>query len=155
MADVRTALAAQRAQVLRMKAVRDEGLVLQRDLENAQRAYDAVQSRLTQTTLESQTTQGNVNVLTQASVPVQPASPKVLLNLLLSVFLGTLLAVGTALLLELMDRRVRSVDDIVAALDLPVIGVMLGREKPGFLRRPRLSLMQQRLMAPAPSARET
>lgn len=154
-AEVRAALAAQRAQVLRMKAVRDEGLVLQRDLENAQRAYDAVQSRLTQTTMESQATQGNVNVLTQASAPVLPASPKVLLNTALSVFLGTLLAVGAALLLELMDRRVRSADDVVAALDLPVIGVMLGREGRGFMARaPRLSVMQQRLMAPAPSARE-
>jgi succinoglycan biosynthesis transport protein ExoP len=36
------ALEAQRAKVLRMKATRDEGLVLQREVENAQRAYDAM-----------------------------------------------------------------------------------------------------------------
>ena len=61
---MRAALEAQRAKVLRMKAVRDEGLVLVRDVENAQRAYDAVLARFTQTSLESQTTQSNVNVLT-------------------------------------------------------------------------------------------
>lgn len=148
-ADVRASLEAQRAKVLRMKAVRDEGLVLQRDVENAQRAYDAVQTRLTQTSLEGDTTQGNVHVLTQASPPVEHASPKLLLNTALAVFLGTLLAVGTALLLELMDRRVRSADDIVAALDLPVIGVMLAPGSRTMLGRKRISVMQQRLMAPA------
>lgn len=148
-ADVRASLEAQRAKVLRMKAVRDEGLVLQRDVENAQRAYDAVQTRLTQTSLEGDTTQGNVHVLTQASPPVEHASPKLLLNTALAVFLGTLLAVGTALLLELMDRRVRSADDIVAALDLPVIGVLLAPGSKSMLGRKRISAMQQRLMAPA------
>ena len=39
-------------------------------------------------------------------------------------FLGMLLAVGVALLLELTDRRVRSADDVVAALDLPVLGTL-------------------------------
>ncbi len=147
-AEVGASLAAQRAKVLRMKAVRDEGLVLLRDVENAQRAYDAIQQRFTQTSLEGQTTQSNVNVLTQAVPPVEPSSPRVLLNTLLAVFVGTLLAVGTALLLELRDRRVRNIDDVLAALGLPVIGVML---KPGSKFRSgrhRVSLMQQRLMAP-------
>ena len=147
-AEVGASLAAQRAKVLRMKAVRDEGLVLLRDVENAQRAYDAIQQRFTQTSLEGQTTQSNVNVLTQAVPPIEPSSPRILLNTLLAVFVGTLLAVGTALLLELRDRRVRNIDDVLAALGLPVIGVML---KPGSKFRSgrhRVSLMQQRLMAP-------
>jgi polysaccharide biosynthesis transport protein len=143
---VRAALDAQRAQVLRMKAVRDEGLVLQRDLENAQRSYDAVQARLAQTSLESQTTQSNVNVLSQANPPVQPSSPIVWLNALLGLFLGLLLAVGVALGLEMADRRVRSPEDVGLALGLPVIGLM---PKPGG-RQKLPSPMQQRLMGPAP-----
>lgn len=154
-AQVRAALDAQRDKVLKMKAVRDQGLVLQRDAESAQRTYEAVQARLAQTSLESQTTQSNVNVLTQAVPPVAPASPRVMLNTLLSLVLGGLLAVGTALLLELMDRRVRSADDVVAALDLPVIGVL---PRPGATRwsaRKALATpMQQRLLAPLPAARK-
>ena len=130
-AQLRTQLEAQRAQVLRMKTVRDEGLVLQREVENAQRIYDTIQVRYAQSSLESQTTQSNVNVLTQAMPPLEPSSPRVVLNVMLSVFLGTLLAVGTTLLLEMMDRRVRSVDDLITALDLPVIGVL---PKPGATR---------------------
>lgn len=153
-AEVRAALEAQRNKVLRMKAVRDDGLVLQRDLENAQRTYDTVQARLAQTNLESQTTQSNVNVLTQAAAPLEPSSPNLLLNTALAVFLGGLLALGTALLLELMDRRVRGLDDILTALDLPVIGVL---PKPGARRwagKTLPSTMQQRLMAPLAAPKE-
>ena len=149
LAEVGASLEAQRTKVLRMKAVRDEGMVLVRDVENAQRAYDTVLQRFNQTSLESQTTQGSANILTQAVPPLEHSSPKLLLNTLLSFFLGALLAVGTALLLELMDRRVRSVDDVVAALDLPVLGIM---PRPGGSRfglgGKRLSVMQHRLLAP-------
>lgn len=151
-AEVQRALQAQRDKVLKMKAVRDEGLVLLRDVENAQRSYDALLQRFTQTSLEGQTTQSNINLLTQATPPLEPSSPKILLNTLLSVFLGSLLALGTALLLELMDRRVRNVDDVVEALGLPVLGLM---PKPGSklqLGAGRVSQMQQRLMAPLPQS---
>jgi len=150
-ADVRASLEAQRGKVLRMKGVRDEGLTIMREVDTAQRTFETVQTRLNQTSLEGQTTQSNVNVLNQADPPLLPSSPKILLNTLLAVFLGTLLSIGTALLLELMDRRVRNIDDIVTALDLPVIGVM---PKPGSGKKGRqqVSLLQQRLMAPMPPA---
>jgi capsular polysaccharide biosynthesis protein len=48
----------------------------------------------------------------------------VLLNVLVSIFLGTLLGVGLALMLELANRRVRSADDLSEALDLPVLGTI-------------------------------
>lgn len=149
-AEVRSSLEAQRAKVLRMKAVRDEGLVLLRDVENAQRAYDVVLQRFNMTSLESQTTQSNVNVLTQAAPPIKPATPRVVLNTILAFIGGTLLAIGLAMALELRDRRIRNLDDVVATLGLPVIGSM---PKPGskiaLAKRP--SLMQQRLLAPLPA----
>ncbi len=150
-AQVRAELEAQRAKVLRMKAVRDEGIVLQREVENAQRAYDAVMQRLQQTSLESQTTQSNVNVLTQAEPPLDPSSPKIVLNTLLSIFLGSLLAVGTALLLELMDRRVRSMDDIVTALDLPVLGLMPRPGSAGLMGRKTAGALRARLLGSLPA----
>ena len=149
-AEIRGSLEAQRAKVLRLKAVRDEGSVLQRDVENAQRTYDAILQRLTQTSLESQANQSNVNVLTQAVPPIEPASPRVFFNTLLALFVGTLFAVLAAMLLELRDRRVRSAEDAIGALGLPVLGVM---PKPGAKSRSgraQVSLMQQRLMAPLP-----
>ena len=121
---VRASLEAQRAKVLQMKAVRDEGLVLQREAENAQRVYDNLVARLSQTSLEAQSTQSFANVLSVAQPPAEHSSPKLLLNTALAVFLGILLAIGVALLLELTDRRVRSAEDAVMALGLPVLGTL-------------------------------
>ena len=150
---VRAELDAQRARVLQMRAVRDEGAVLVRDVENAQRAFDAIVTRLTQTSLESQTTQSHVTPLTPASPPLQPSSPRVVLNLVAATFVGTLLALALALGLEWRDRRVRSAEDLVLALDLPVIGVM---PKPAHRvearRRPALA-MKERLVRTLPGRR--
>lgn len=123
-AQTRAELDAQRSKVMKLKQLRDEGSVIQRDVENAQRAYDTIAARLTQSSLESQATQSNVNVLAAATPPSLPSSPKILLNSVLSVFLGSLLALGTVLVMELRDRRLRDTDDVVAMLGLPVIGVL-------------------------------
>jgi chain length determinant protein EpsF len=144
--EIQRALEVQRQKVLRMKAVRDEGLVLIRDIENAQRAFDAIQQRFVQTSLESQTTQSNVNLLTEALPPLEPSSPRVMLNTILAFVGGVLLAIGAALGLELRDRRVRNIDDAADALGLPVIGSL---PKPGSrIRLGGASLMQKRLQAP-------
>lgn len=151
-AQIRAELEVQRAKVMKMKAVRDQGMVLVRESENAQRVYDTVLGRLNQTSLESQSTQSNVNVLTQASAPVDPSFPIIPLNIALGIVLGLLLGGAAAVLLEFMDRRLRSVEDAVLALDLPVIGVMPGANARGRFGRKRLPQMQQRLLAPLPPA---
>lgn len=126
--EIRAALEAQRVKVLRMKTVRDEGATLYRDVENAQRAYDAVLSRLNQTNLESQATQGNVYSLAQATPPLKPSSPKLFVNTVLATVVGLALAIGAAIVLELSDRRVRTVDEITQLLGLPALGII---PKPG------------------------
>jgi chain length determinant protein EpsF len=129
--EIRAALEAQRAKVLRIKAARDEGAVLYRDVENAQRAYDAVVLRFSQTNLESQATQSNIHQLSPASAPRLPSSPNIKLNAILALVLGSALAMGTAVLLEMSDRRLRTVEEVPQLLDLPALGVLL---KPGAMR---------------------
>ena len=116
------ALASQKVRVLALNKQRDELNVLRRDIESAQRAFELVSQRASQTNIESQTNQTNIAVLNPATAPSLPSKPKVLLNILVSIFLGTLLGVGLALMLELAQRRVRSAQDLVDALDLPVLG---------------------------------
>ena len=92
MAEVRAALDAQRAKVLRMKAVRDEGAVLHaRRGKRPTRLRRRGAAASTRPSLESQTTQSNVSVLTPAAPPLEPSSPKLLLNIALWPFLGGLL----------------------------------------------------------------
>lgn len=127
--EIRASLAAQKTKVLALKQQRDEAALLIRDVENAQRVYDQALQRFGQTRLESQTTQTDIAVLNPAVPPTEPSSPKVLLNTLLAVFLGTLLGVGLALLAEMIDRRVRSAEDLVSSLEIPVLGELSKRAK--------------------------
>jgi chain length determinant protein EpsF len=121
---LRGALAAQKNRVLELNRQRDELNVLRRDIESAQRSFEVVSQRASQTNIESQTNQTNISVLNPAVAPADPSKPKVLLNVLVSIFLGTLLGVGLALVLELTNRRVRSAEDLAEALEVPVLGVV-------------------------------
>ncbi len=152
-AQVKRELEAQRSKLLQMKAVRDQGQVLVRELENAQRSYDNVMTRLNQTAMESQANQSYVNLLTTAQPPADPASPKLLLNIALAIFLGALLAIGLALLLELSTRRVRAPEDVIAALGLPVLGVLPKPNAKRFVSGKHALMLQQRVIGlPAPQA---
>lgn len=123
-AELRNSLETQRGKVLKMKGLRDEGAVISREVENAQRTYDALLSRATQSSLESQATSTSMNLLNEAVEPLEASSPKVLLNTLLAVFFGLFLGAGVALVAELFDRKVRAVDDVRHLLDLPLLGVL-------------------------------
>lgn len=127
----------QREKLLKLKEQRNSASVLSRDVENLQKAYDAVQARLNQSNIESQATQTNLAVLKYGSMPLAPSSPRIFLNVAVALFVGILVALGTALCVELLDRRVRTHADIVEALNLPIIGVMLKTDnlQVGFLRR--------------------
>jgi succinoglycan biosynthesis transport protein ExoP len=131
--EVRGALAAQRARVMQIKQLRDEAMVLQRDVEGAQRAYDAVASRLTQSSLESQTKQTNTALLAAATEPTRHSSPNITLNTLLAVFMGAMFATAYALMRELRDRRLRGPQDVAQVLGIQVLGHL-----PRPIRRPLL-----------------
>jgi chain length determinant protein EpsF len=127
--EIKAAIESHKKRILKLREGRDEASVLQREVETAQRSYELVSQRLMQTNLESQNTQTNVSILTQAEPPLDPSSPKILLNTLLAIFLGSLLGVGAALMMELIDRRVRSDEDLAEGLGLPVLALIDGREK--------------------------
>jgi chain length determinant protein EpsF len=151
-AEIRASLDAQRARVLQLKQVRDEGAVLLRDVDSAQRTYDALLGRLTQASIESQANLTNTYQLTTATPPTAPAFPNMLLNVALAVFLGGLLALGTPMLLEVMDRKVRAPMDVVDALGLPMIGIMPRPNARRLIGRPAVPALQQRLLGQLPPA---
>lgn len=119
--ELQGALAAQKARVMQLNKERDELNVYRRDVEAAQRAYETVTQSASQTRLQSLSNQTNAVRLNTATPPSAPSSPKLLLNLLIAAFGGTLLGIACAVLLELMNRRVRSTEDLVQMLDLPVL----------------------------------
>jgi chain length determinant protein EpsF len=125
--EIRANIETVKKRILDLKKGRGEIGVLMQEVETAQKAYDAVSLRVNQSNLESQTQQTNIAVLSPAVEPTEPASPKIILNTLLAVFLGTLLGVGAALALELADRRIRSREDIEQLLNLNVLAELAAK----------------------------
>jgi chain length determinant protein EpsF len=149
-AEIRGAYEAQRQKVLRLKEQRDEAAVFLREVDNAQKAYDGVMARLNQTALESQSNTTNVVTLNSATEPSDPSSPKLLRNTLMALVGGTLLALGLVLVLELMNRKVRSLDDVTQLVGVPVIGVMPGPDKQRMLGRKVQPLLARRVLGQLP-----
>ena len=135
--ELREAVAQQKTRVLELNRARDELGVLLKDLDSAQRAFDAASMRFSQTRIEAQSEQSDISVLNPAVAPTEPAGPRVLLNTLISVLLGTIIGVGLALLLELLNRPLRSSSDVRDLLGIPVLGTVEwrpARSRPGGIR---------------------
>lgn len=119
---IRTALEAQRAKVLELNRTRDQMGVLSKDVESAQHAFDVVSQRLSQTRIEGQADQSDIALLNPAVAPLEHSSPKLALNIVMAIFLGSMIGVGLSLLVEMQNRSVRSERDLVDALQVPVLG---------------------------------
>jgi chain length determinant protein EpsF len=118
------AVAAQRSRLLRLKENRNEFTVLKSNVASAERAYDTAMQRFVANQVDSRASQANVTVLNPAVVPSSPSQPKVLLNVILSVVVGTMLGLGVVFLMEIIDRRVRSPADLVREGNVPLLAVL-------------------------------
>ena len=122
----------QKKQVLALRSDRDQIAVYQRDVDAAQRAYDAVAQRLSQLNLEGQNNQANTRLLSPAVEPLEPSRPKLTTAILGSILGGLAAGILAALGMEMLDRRVRRPEDLMVANGVPVIGVL----RPGNSKRP-------------------
>lgn len=140
-ADLKASIETQRAKVMKIKASRDESMILRRDVDSAQKAYDGILARLNQVSLESQTAQTNVSPVGMASPPSDPSSPKLLRNLISALMLGALAGLALALFRELRDQRIRTEEEIFQVLHQPVVVSLpkfqrKGPRKPALLGSP-------------------
>jgi chain length determinant protein EpsF len=126
----------QKKQVLAMRSDRDQIAVYQRDVDAAQRAYDAVIQRLGVTSLEGQNNQANTRLLSPAVEPLEPSRPRIPLGIAASILGGLAAGILAALGMEMLDRRVRVPQDLIVVAGVPVIGVLRpqGSKQPIFRR---------------------
>lgn len=107
---------AQQATVMGLEAARGEAGLLERDIENAQRAYDAVLAKSSQANLQSGDSQSEVSILQVASTPA--AHP--LLHWLKfgggGLAAGAIAALLFVFMREQLDRRTRNAADITKHL---------------------------------------
>jgi chain length determinant protein EpsF len=128
--ELKASIESQKQQVIEDLSQRDQIAVLERDVESAQRAYDTVVQRYTESNLQSQSNLTNITVLTPALEPMDRSSPNIFKNMLMAVFIGTLLGVGGAFVAEMLDQRVRTSDSLFSATGVPVLVQFAKNTKP-------------------------
>lgn len=115
--------------------IREEDIQMQRDrylpFERAQRNLDvqqqiltALRSRVAQEGIKLEIPKTPVEIVDPAEVPLTPAKPNLLLNILVSIVLGVGAGITLAFFIEYLDTSVKTVDDVERYLELPVLGVI-------------------------------
>jgi polysaccharide biosynthesis transport protein len=97
---------------------------LNRQRANTEQVYSLVMSRMKETDLSGQLRVNNVRWLDRAVAPVVPSSPRVRLNILLGAFIGLLLGIAFAFLVDILDNTIKSQDDILAIPRLLFLGLL-------------------------------
>jgi chain length determinant protein EpsF len=140
-ADLMQMIEEQKKQVLALRETRDEIHVLTKDVESAQRAYESVAQRMSQLSLEAQSEQTNVRVLSPAIEPSEPSRPNIPRFIAASLAGGILMGILAALGMEYIDRRVRDLADL-AIEGVPVLGVV-GPLRDKYTIRQRLDIFRK------------
>lgn len=65
-----------------------------------------------------------VRVVDPATLPENPSSPDILLNTAIGFILGLVVGLMTALIIEMLDKRVKDEDDLIKHYNAPVLGVI-------------------------------
>jgi capsular exopolysaccharide synthesis family protein len=109
------------AQDLAEKEIPYNGLA--REATNNTKVYEMLLGRSGEADLSRLLRVNNVDVLDAALLPGAPIKPRVSLNLALALVIGLLLGVGLAVVLEFMDRTIKTQDDL-EALGMPFLGIV-------------------------------
>jgi capsular exopolysaccharide synthesis family protein len=102
----------------------------ERDLELQRSILNALEARVMQETIQMQVPRTPVEVIDPAESNGRPISPNMMLNALLSLFIGLTAGVGLAYFIEYLDTSVKTVDDVERLLGLPVLGVIPQKVRP-------------------------
>ncbi len=119
-----TRLAQKQNERIELEKLRPEYERLRRDLEGARAHYDYLYTRKQQTMAMSSDDSETARIVDYAVAAIKPSSPRVIMNMAISVFLGFMLGTGIIIMFVLLDDKVKSAFDIEKSLNLNIIGVV-------------------------------
>ena len=122
--ELQGAIGEQKQKVLAMNKQRAELNLLKADVDSAQKAFDTVTASAAQARLQSMSTQTNVMKLAPAVEPMEATGPTSIQAMLIGLAVGIVLAIAGALMAELANRRVRTVQDLSMVTHLPILATV-------------------------------
>jgi len=111
----------QREKVLETQKMRDEGARYVRELESAVKVYERTLENYDQVLLDSRSSYSSASILSPATPPDRHSRPRTTISLAVGLFAGFFFGLGGSVLYELLNRRVRSRDDVERDLGLQVL----------------------------------
>lgn len=110
--DLEKAVQKQKDYILELKSQYSRLSILQHEVDNAQKVYDAALMKLSTSTMESNSNVTNVAVLRSATPPSRPSKPNIVINTIAGLFIGFMLGLMKILITELTNRRIRIASDV-------------------------------------------
>ena len=98
--------------------------MLQLEAESDKEIYDILLKQAKEIDLTGSVEGNNISIVDAAVIPRRPIKPNVIFNLLLSIVMGLVFGVGFTFFFEYMDKTLRTPDDIMQYLELPVLGLL-------------------------------
>ncbi len=99
-------------------------------LEIQRSIMNALQARLAQEGITLKIPRTPVEIVDSAEESTRPVSPNLILNVLLSIFVGLGSGVGLAYFIEYLDTSIKTADDVERWIDLPVLGLIPQNVRP-------------------------
>lgn len=104
---------------------------LQRQAAGIEDVYKMLETRLREAEIAEAVKLPNVRIVDAASLPYQPSSPRVRLNLSLGLLLGLGFGLSLAVLLEYRDSRLHERSEVEHAAGLPILAMIPTLRRPG------------------------
>ena len=102
------------------------------ELSRQRQIRDTLETRVVQEAIELELPRTPVDVVDPAEVPEEsdPVSPKMVLNIVLSVAMGLVCGVGLVFFIEYVDTSVKTVEDIERFIGAAIIGIIPQKVRP-------------------------
>lgn len=110
------------AQELNIKAAQYD--ILQSNLKRTENLCDILDSRIKELNVTEDVGALNISILEVARPADKPCKPQRARIMAMALVLGLMFGVGSALLLDFTDHRLRSTDEIAAVLGVPILGTV-------------------------------
>lgn len=98
--------------------------IYQRDVDTNRQLYDGLLQRYKEIGVAGGVGANNISIVDPATVPQNPSSPSLPLNMLIALLAGIVLGSGLALLMEQVDEAIADPTEVEKTLGLPLLGAI-------------------------------